>query len=74
MLAEGVHSAMKSLKNAKSQGLDGIYAEHLKHAAGNLHVLLSMVLNSMLINADLPPMLMNTRTLFLTVKESDDSI
>ena len=43
---EEVCSAVKSLKNGKSQGLDCIYAEHLKYAADNLPVLLSMVFNS----------------------------
>ena len=56
-----VHSAIQSLKNGKSQGLDGIYSEHLKYGADNLRILLSMVLNSMLIHAHLPPMLMSTK-------------
>ena len=48
-------------KNGKSQGLDGIYAEHLKYAADNLTVLLSMVFNSMLIHGHLPSKLMDTK-------------
>ena len=56
-----VHSAIQSLKNGKSQGLDGIYSEHFKYGADNLRILLSMVLNSMLIHAHLPPMLMSTK-------------
>ena len=51
---EEVCSVVKSLKNGKSQGLDGIYAIHLIHAADNLPVLLSMVFNSMLIHGHLP--------------------
>ena len=41
--------------------MDGIYAEHLKYAAENLHILLSMVLKFMLIHAHLLPMLMSTK-------------
>ena len=58
---EEVHSTTESLKNGKSQDLDGIYAEYLKYGADNLRILLSMVLNSMLIHAHLPPMLMSTK-------------
>ena len=58
---EDVCSAVKSLKNGKSQGLDGIYAEHLKYAVDTLPVLLSMVFNSMLIHGHLPSKLMDTK-------------
>lgn len=56
-----VSDAISSLKIGKSHGLDWIYAEHLKYAAENLHPLLSMVFNSMLIHGHLPSTLMDTK-------------
>ena len=51
---EEVISAIRSLKNGKSLGLDG-------RCADNLRIPLLMVLNSMLIHAHLPPKLMSTK-------------
>lgn len=46
--------AVKSLKDNKSCGLDGIYAEHLKYASGKLIPLLSMCLSGLFVHGFLP--------------------
>ena len=54
LIHKEVYSAIKSLKNGKFQGLDGIYAEQLRYPAEKRHILLLMALHSMLIHAHLP--------------------
>ena len=51
--------AIKSLKDNKSCGLDGIYAEHIKYASGKLIPLLSMCFSGLLVHGFLPSSLMS---------------
>ena len=49
-----VLSAIKSLKNGKSTGLDNLHSEHFKYAHGKVAVLLAIVLNAIIIHDFLP--------------------
>ena len=51
--------AIKSLKDNKSCGLDGIHAEHLKYASGKLIPLLSMCLSGFFVHGFLPSSIMS---------------
>ena len=51
--------AIKSLKDNKSCGLDGIYAEHIKYGSDKLIPLLSMCLSGLFVHGFLPSSLMS---------------
>ena len=48
------------LKSGKAPGSDSLYAEHFIFANDRLHVLLSLIFNSMLRHGYVPDALMNT--------------
>ena len=54
-----IFDAIKSLDNNKTCGLDGIYAEHLKHASDRLIPLLGMCFTSLFVHGILPDSLMS---------------
>jgi exonuclease III len=58
--AEEVFNAISDLKSGKTCGLDGVYAEHLKHVNKKLSVILSLCFNAMLIHNYLPDVFMKT--------------
>ena len=60
ILPDEVKEAISSLKSGKTSGLDGIYAEHLKHMQSKLSVYISLVFNAMLIHNYLPSNFMKT--------------
>ncbi len=57
---EEVSNAITDLKVGKTCGLDGVYAEHLKHANRKLAVILSLCFNAMIIHNYLPDVFMKT--------------
>ena len=66
-------SAIKDLDNNKSCGLDGIYAEHLKHCSDRILPLLSMCLTSLFIHGFLPDKMISV-VLIPIVKNKSASI
>ena len=55
-----VYEAVCNLRNGKSAGLDGLYAEHFKFSHDKLYILLSMFLNAMFAHGYMPDKLMQS--------------
>ena len=55
-----IAKAIDTLKKGKSAGIDGIYGEHLKYADNQLHGLLMLLFNAMVIHGHLPANFMKT--------------
>lgn len=57
---EEIQSAIKQLSKNKAPGPDGLCAEHLMYASGQLHILLSMLISCMFVHGYMPDSLMNS--------------
>ena len=65
-----VEDAINKLTAGKSCGLDGIYAEHLKHCSVNLRTLLAQCMTSFLVH-DFQPDSLKSVIVVPTVRHSD---
>ena len=65
--------AIQDLKDSKSCGLDGIYAEHLKHFSNLIIPLLSMCFSSLFVHGCLPEAMISV-VLVPIVKNKSSSI
>ena len=57
---EQVFNAIRKLKNDKRDGLQDFYSNHITNASGRMHILLTLLINSMVIHGHWPPELLNS--------------
>ena len=58
---EQVFNAIRKLNNDKRDGLqDYFYSNHITNASGRMHILLTLLINSMVIHGHWPPELLNS--------------
>ena len=55
-----VFNAIRKLKNDKRDGLQDFYSNHITNASGWMHILLTLLINSMVIHGHWPPELLNS--------------
>ena len=60
---EQVFNAIRKLKNDKRDGLQDFYSNHITNASGRMHILLTLLINSMVIHGHWPPELLNSTIL-----------
>ena len=57
---EQLCNAIRKLKNDKRDGLQDFYSNHITNASGRMHILLTLLVNSMVIHGHWPPELQNS--------------
>ena len=57
---EQVFNAIPKLKNDKRDGLQDFFSNHITNASGRMHILLTLLINSMVIHGHWPPELLNS--------------
>ena len=70
---EQVFNAIRQLKSDKRDGQQDFYSNHIINASGRMHILLTLLINSMVIHGHWPPELLNS-TIVSIPKDSRGSL